>query len=60
LDNNAIGFATTSDALAEYLEVTANAALTHQEHDTITLPPGKYKSVTQAEYSPEAIKAVTD
>lgn len=34
--------------------------LTHQEHATITLPPGTHEVVIQREYSPEEIRRVID
>lgn len=34
--------------------------LEHDEHDTITIPPGNYQIVRQREYSPEAIRNVAD
>jgi hypothetical protein len=37
-----------------------NALLEHQEHATITIPPGTYRIVRQREYSPEAIRRVQD
>lgn len=44
-----------------YLDVKkAVAALHHQEHSTIELPPGKYRVIRQREYSPEAIRNVAD
>lgn len=38
-----------------YLRVLGEkpAKLKHQEHDTITVPPGSYKVVTQTEYDPK-------
>jgi len=36
------------------------ALLEHQEHATITLPPGTYRVRRQREYSPEAIRNVAD
>jgi hypothetical protein len=38
----------------------AGAALEHQEHATIKLPPGSYRVRRQREYSPEAIRNVQD
>jgi hypothetical protein len=40
----------------QYLRVTADrgVSLTHEEHQTITLPPGDYRVVRQREYEPEA------
>ncbi len=44
-----------------FVEVTENEAiLDHEEHDTITLPKGKYKVWVQREYTPEAIRRVID
>lgn len=44
-----------------FLEVQdAVAALNHDEHSTIELPPGNYRVVRQREYSPEAIRPVAD
>lgn len=43
-----------------YLEVKADASLRHEEHRTIVLPPGNYERVLQREYSPEAIRNVSD
>jgi hypothetical protein len=59
------------DALAElfeekdgqlYLRVDAGAGvdLVHEEHETITVPPGIYRVTRQREYSPEAIRQVAD
>jgi hypothetical protein len=53
----------TPEGAAElYLLVhgTAHVALTHDEHDTIMLPPGKYEIRRQREYSPEEIRNVAD
>lgn len=36
------------------------AALKHEEHGTIILPPGKYKVTYQREYTPERIRRVID
>jgi hypothetical protein len=36
------------------------SVLRHQEHGSITLPPGNYRVVRQREYSPEAIRNVAD
>ena len=43
-----------------YLSVKTPADLKHEEHGTITLPPGNYERVIQREYSPEEIRNVTD
>lgn len=34
--------------------------IVHDEHGTITLPPGDYRAVIQREYSPEEIRNVID
>ena len=57
----AIGYADDENSLAEYVEVDSDSAdLTHQEHDTISLPKGKYRKIIQVEYTPEAIRNVAD
>lgn len=38
----------------------ANGLLTHDEHDTITVPPGDYRIVVQREYAEEANRWVAD
>ena len=43
-----------------FLRVEAEVALVHQEHATVMLPPGKYEVRRQREYSPEAIRRVSD
>lgn len=44
-----------------YLRVKGEgAALRHEEHDTINLPPGKYIVRRQREYTPEDIRYVAD
>lgn len=43
-----------------YLQVKSEASLRHEEHGTITLPPGNYERTIQREYSPEAIRNVAD
>ena len=42
------------------LLVDRPCALTHQEHGTIMLAPGAYRVTRQREYSPEAIRNVSD
>lgn len=34
--------------------------LIHEEHATITIPPGTYRVIRQREYTPEADRFVTD
>jgi hypothetical protein len=53
----------TADQAAElYLLVhgTEAAPLTHQEHATIPVEPGRYRVRRQREYAPEAIRQVQD
>lgn len=49
-----------ADGIAEYLSAPMGATIRHEEHDTITLPPGDYRIVHQREYTPEAIVNVRD
>ncbi|HZR39063.1 MAG TPA: hypothetical protein VFB12_03030 [Ktedonobacteraceae bacterium] len=37
-----------------FLQVARAARVLHQEHHTITLPPGRYRVVRQREYTPAA------
>lgn len=54
-------FAAESDPGVTFLEVReAVAALKHEEHATIKLPPGNYVVRRQREYSPEEIRNVAD
>lgn len=54
-------FETAAEAGVTYLEVRdAVAALTHQEHSTIELPPGRYRVSIQKQYTPAAIQRVAD
>src|SRR3990167_4411695 len=42
--------------MAVFMHVTGDAvALEHDEHDTITVPAGKYQVIRQREYTPDAI-----
>lgn len=43
-----------------FLRVEAEVAVVHEEHDTITLPPGDYEVRRQREYAPEAPQWVAD
>lgn len=45
-----------------YLNVTAEGGVSvvHEEHKPVILSPGNYEVVRQREYSPEAIRNVTD
>ena len=43
-----------------FLSLPETASVTHPEHATIELPPGKYRVTRQREYSPQAIRTVCD
>ena len=43
-----------------YLQVKEETPLTHEEHGTILIPPGRYERIIQREYTPEAIRNVQD
>lgn len=49
-----------ADELRMWLLVTAPVELEHQEHATLTIPPGEYEVRRQREYSPEEIRTVAD
>lgn len=60
-DSHATLFQTAEQAGVSFLEVReAVAALQHEEHATIELPPGNYRITRQREYSPEEIRNVAD
>ncbi len=42
------------------LQTLKEVALTHEEHDTIEIPPGLYEIRIQREYTPERIRNVAD
>lgn len=46
--------------LLGYFELAETTPLTHEEHETIELPPGKYKFMAQREYDPQEIHQVAD
>lgn len=44
-----------------FLRVSENGvSIVHEEHDPLVLPQGDYEITRQREYSPEAIRNVTD
>jgi hypothetical protein len=47
-------------AVRRFLSVISGATVKHEEHAAIPLPPGVYEIVQQREYTPEAIRNVTD
>jgi hypothetical protein len=51
-----------ADELRMWMQVTSPAPveLTHDEHDTLLIPPGNYEVRRQREYQPEAPVWVTD
>lgn len=51
-----------AEQLRMWLTVTAPepVELTHQEHDTILIPPGLYEVRRQREYAPEGLRNVSD
>lgn len=49
-----------NEAGERFLDLSKPCDLTHQEHETISLPAGRYKVIQQREYSPESIRSVRD
>lgn len=43
-----------------FIQALEGAVLRHEEHDSIPIPPGKYRVIQQREYSPEAVRNVAD
>ncbi len=43
-----------------FLVVSETVGLTHDEHDTLTVPPGIYRLPAQRQYAPEAPVRVSD
>lgn len=43
-----------------WLQTGKDVELTHQEHNTVAVPPGNYRVVKQKEYTPQAIRNVAD
>ncbi len=50
----------TAHGGARYLEVGALSLLTHEEHSTVEVPPGKYCIPVQVEYTPAELIQVAD
>lgn len=42
------------------LDAPEGATVVHEEHDTITLPKGRFRVIRQREYTPEKIIQVAD
>jgi len=49
-----------ADMNERFLRVEQEAQIVHEEHGTITLPPGNYRIGRQVEYTPEEIRRVAD
>jgi len=49
-----------NDYLMGYLEIDKEGILTHEEHETIIVPRGKYKYLSQREYDPQEERRVID
>lgn len=43
-----------------FLQVLTTSELRHEEHSTVTLPPGIYCLPTQVEYTPAELRRVAD
>jgi hypothetical protein len=43
-----------------YLDLSVPTRVVHEEHDALTLGPGLWLVVRQREYTPQAIRTVTD
>ena len=61
VEGDALFLAADLDEMTDrYLRIEQEALVVHDEHDTITLPPGDYQIVRQREYTPEQIRNVAD
>jgi hypothetical protein len=45
---------------SRYLDVAGVKLLIHEEHSTVTVPPGKYLVPQQVEFTPAALRNVAD
>lgn len=57
--NLEVGYAEAEVVYARIM-AGAPAKVTHEEHATLTPPPGNYRIVRQREYSPEEVRRVAD
>jgi hypothetical protein len=48
------------DLEQRFLRVESEAQILHEEHNTITLPPGDYEVKRQREYTPTELRTVAD
>jgi uncharacterized protein YjlB len=46
--------------LRAWLRVTAPVEVKHQEHRTVTIPPGEWEVIGQVEHRPEGLTRVAD
>ena len=48
--------------MAVFMHISGDApvALEHDEHDTISIPPGSYRVIRQREYTPQETRNVAD
>lgn len=57
---NRVAMFYSNEAGERFLDLSKPCDLTHQEHATITIPPGKYRVIQQREYTPAEIRSVRD
>lgn len=51
----------TNDTNERFLRIVSSVDLRHEEHATVTLPPGNYRVIQQVEYVPQELpRAVMD
>ena len=61
VEGDAVFLAADLDEMADrYLRVLSECSVVHDEHETLTLPPGTFRVVRQREYTPERIVNVAD
>lgn len=60
LKSNKRIFVYDNEAQERFFEVEGESYLSHEEHDRIDLPPGKYAVIRQRVYTPKEIKYVVD
>lgn len=46
--------------LVAYVRALKDVDVVHEEHDTITLPPGDWRVIRQREYEPDGWRQVSD
>ena len=50
----------TADSVDRWLRLSSPATVTHQEHTSVTIPPGIYRVRRQREYTAAEIRQVRD